>query len=257
MPTSPKTGIDISTLEKLIQNKKISACIITAVFQNPLGHIMSRENKIKLVNLAVQYKIPIIEDDLYGECSFNNKNYHPLKYYDRTDIVIYCSSFSKTLSPGSRTGWLISGKYQSQCESIKIAETFGGPVVIQAAMADFLFENGYDYHIRKLKKHISIQTHQIKQLILRYFPQDIKITNPEGGYFLWIELDKKINAMELFHMAVKKQISIIPGPVFTTGNKYNNCLRISCGAPVTQKTEYGIKQISQMISELSTYSLRK
>jgi len=247
IPTSPETGIDLISLEQLIQNQKISACIISAVFQNPLSFIMPRENKIKLVNMATQYNIPIIEDDLYGECSFNNKSYHPLKYFDSSGIVLYCSSFSKTISPGSRTGWLISGQYQVRCESIKIAETFGGPVIIQAAMADFLHERGYDYHIKKLKKDISVQTHQIKQLILRHFPRDIKITNPEGGYFLWVELNKEINTMELFHKAVKKKISIIPGPIFTTENKYQNCLRISCGSPITQKTEYGIKTIADMI----------
>lgn len=247
LPTSPDKGIDLVTLEQLIKNKKVSACIITATFQNPLGHIMPQASKRKLVDLAARYNIPIIEDDLYGECSFNNKNYHPLKYYDYADIVLYCSSFSKTLSPGSRIGWLIPSQYKLQCESIKIAETFGGPVIVQAAMADFLHENGYEYHIKRLRKFISVQTHQVKQFILKYFPSDIKVTNPQGGYFLWIELNKNINTMELFHEAIKNNISIIPGPVFSTSNKYNNCFRISCGSPITEKIEHGIKKLAKMI----------
>lgn len=249
IPCSSYAGLELDALKTKLQTTKISACIVSANIQNPLGFVMPSEQRQELLKLAERFDFTIIEDDIYGECRFDNKTQHPLKAIDSNNRVIYCSSFSKTVSPSMRIGWLIGGQLQKRCEQIKFSESLGGPVLLQQAMADFLQDGGYNFHMKKFRKKIAQQTFQIKSLLLENLPTNVKVSQPVGGFFLWLELDDTKDSMFIFNRALQEKIGIVPGPIFSTNPKmFKNCIRISCGSPITEKLENGIVTLAEIIN---------
>lgn len=251
IPTSAVAGLQVDVLAKVLERTKVHACICSANFQNPLSSVMPLERKRQLIALCRQHDMSLIEDDIYGECSYDNSVYAPLKQLDEDGLVMYCSSFSKTVSPGVRVGWLAGGKYHKRCAEIKFAESLGGPALLQQAMAEFLESGGYNYHIRNFRKRIARQSYKIKELLVRYLPEQTKISSPKGGYFLWVELPASVDSMALFSAALENKIGLVPGPVFSCNQKlFTNCIRISCGSPVTREMELGIKKLGTLIAAM-------
>lgn len=172
-----------------------------------------------------------------------------MKSFDQSGSVIYCSSFSKTISPGMRIGWLIGGKYHSRCRNIKISQTLGGSSLLQAALADFLERGRYENHVRRFQRIIARQALEMKMLLSASLPDYTAISSPRGGFFLWIELPDNVDTLELFSRALDEKISIAPGQAFCTGKRFSNCFRISFVNPVTDETRVGIKKLGKMIEE--------
>ncbi|MBN1649186.1 MAG: PLP-dependent aminotransferase family protein [Spirochaetales bacterium] len=240
IPTLPDSGMDLDILAAVMKAGLVRACIFTTCFQNPLGFLMPEKNRQRITELGKIHGVTLIEDDIYGECSFENRPEQPAKAYDKSGNIIYCSSLSKHISPGIRTGWMIPGKYLQKCEFHKMNRTFGGARFLQKAVSLFLKEGGYDYHLRIFRKNIVRQTCMIRQLVAEHFPEGTKISDPKGGYFLWIELPPEVDSMVFFRNALEAGIGTVPGPVFSSSGKYRNCIRISCGTPVTPVIANGI-----------------
>ncbi len=248
IPTDPIRGIDLNILEEVVSKKRVKICIVSASFQNPLGFIMSTNDKQKILELSEKYAFLIVENDIYSETGYSQNNFRSIRSFDSKDRVLYCSSFSKAISPGIRIGWIIAGKYLHQCELIKSSESLGGVNLLQKSMADFLNKGGYDFFIKKFRKKLAEQMYEIKNKIIDLFPKNIKISNPLGGFYLWVELPSHIDSIKLFEDSFAKNIGIVPGVAFTTSNRYLNCIRISCGAPVTDKTINAIKILANLIN---------
>ena len=249
VPTSADKGIDLDSLETAVKNEDVKAVMMTAAFQNPLGFVMPEINRKKAVELAEKYNITIIEDDLYSDCSHNFSAERPVKSFDKNGHVIYCSSFSKTLSPGLRIGWMMGGKHHRRCRKLKITQNLGGSPVLQAAMADFLQNGRYVNHVKKFQKSISRQALEMKILLSGYFPEDTAISNPYGGFFFWLEINREIDTIKLFRKALDHKISIAPGEVFGNGGRFRNCLRISFSFPVTDRIRDGVRTLGSMIKD--------
>lgn len=247
IPVSPETGIDIERLESVLEQESVQGIILTAAFQNPIGFVMPTENKQKVVHLAEKYRVPIVEDDLYSDCSHHMTVERPLKSYDLSGNVLYCSSFSKTISPGVRIGWISGGVYHKKCRSLKSITSLGGAPFIQAALADFLKRRGWENHVKKIQRDISRQASELKALLREFLPESIKISKPKGGLFYWIELEEGLDSVKLFEDCLKSGISIVPGPAFGSGDRFRNCFRISFGSPVTEGIRDGVKKLGELI----------
>jgi DNA-binding transcriptional MocR family regulator len=254
--THPQTGLDLEHFKKALEKHSIRVLVSSATLQNPLGFSTSSEHKKSLVELCKKNKVTLIEDDVYGECLFQPELIRPLKHYDQSQNVIYCSSFSKTTCPGYRIGWMIAGKNHTQVTRAKMSQTLGGSSLIQEAMALFLEEGSYEYHIKKFRKAIASQVFQYRQLILDTFPKNTKVSSPQGGFFLWVELpeDLQINTAKLFDRAILEcGVSFVPGPTFCAEwsdnhqplHPLNSCLRISCGAPLTPEIKAKVLALGQ------------
>jgi len=246
IPTDPERGISLSALELAIEKWNIRSVVIVPNFSNPLGYCMPEKRKKKLVKILSAYNIPIIEDDVYGDLGFDQVRPSVLKKYDRSDTVISCSSFSKTILPGLRVGWIVPGRYYNQIEFKKYVTNLATPTLSQMAIADFLVHGGYERYLRQVretyKNHIAIVT----QAIVKYFPQGTRITQPKGAFVLWIELPKSIDAMALYESALKENISIAPGPIFSASQKYRNFIRISCAQPWGDKLDSGLLTLGRL-----------
>ena len=248
--SDPVTGIDLGYLQKLIRKSSIKACVFVPTFNNPFGSCMPDENKKKLVELVTSNNIPLIEDDIYGELYFGKNRPRTCKYYDTKGLVMYCSSISKSLAPGYRIGWAIPGKFTEQVKQMKRIQNISCPTLTQAAIAHFLKHGRYEYHLKNLRKALHTQSLRYVQAIIKYFPPDTKVSRPQGGFILWLELNKKINAFRLRSIAMEHKISIVPGKIFSSGTNYTNCIRLSFGKPWSKEVDEGLMMLGKLIKEM-------
>ncbi len=250
IPGCPEEGIDPKAFEKTIGSNKIKACLLNSNFQNPLGSVMSKENKAAIIHMAQKYNIPIIEDDIYGDLFFGDKRPTTFKSLDKKGMVLYCSSFSKALAPGLRTGWTVPGIFKNTVIRMKLNTAISTPGINQAVVARFVKTGAFDRHLRQLRNKLKNQASAMAIAVSKYFPSDTQITFPKGGMFIWIVLNKKIDSMEIYQRAYQKKISILPGTICSSTDRYKNCLRINCGIKWSQRLEDGIKTIGQIIKNL-------
>ncbi|MDX2048072.1 MAG: PLP-dependent aminotransferase family protein [Chitinophagaceae bacterium] len=248
--SDPVTGPDLDCLRKAIKNFSIKACLFVPSFSNPLGSCMPDEKKKELVEIITQHNIPLIEDDIYGEMYFGRSRPRTCKYYDTKGLVMYCSSLSKSLAPGYRIGWVIPGKFTEKVTQLKMIHSISTNTLSQVAMADFLSKGRYEYHLKKLRKALHTQCLKYLQGIMQYFPEDTKVSRPQGGFVLWIELNKKINAYKVCTEALKHNISVAPGQIFSSCSCYKNYLRISYGKPWNEDVEYGLMMLGKVIKKM-------
>jgi DNA-binding transcriptional MocR family regulator len=249
IPTDPVWGMDIDYLAQAIPRFNIKACLVVNNFNNPLGSCMPDERKKQLVEMLAKREIPLIEDDIYGELYFGKTRPKTCKTFDRKGLVLHCASFSKSLAPGYRIGWTIPGRYKEQVIRLKRMHTVSTNTLVQAAVADFLSNGRFELHLRHLRKALHTQSLRYIQAVCEYFPEDTCITRPQGGFTLWIEMNKKINAYKLHKRALKLNIGIAPGQIFSSQGRFENCFRLSYGEPWSQKIEEGIKTLGKLLRE--------
>jgi len=248
--SDPVTGLDLDCLQSVLKTSDVKACVVIPNFNNPLGSCMPDENKKKLVEIVTKQNIPLIEDDIYGELYFGKNRPRTCKYYDTKDLVLHCSSLSKSLAPGYRIGWIIAGKFIEQVKQAKRMQNISCPTLTQAAMAHFLQIGRYEYHLKIMRKALHTQCLKYMQAIIDYFPEDTKLSRPHGGFVLWVELNKKVNTFKLRTEAMKHHISIIPGKIFSTSCNYSNCLRISFGKPWSDDIDYGLMMVGRLVKKM-------
>jgi DNA-binding transcriptional MocR family regulator len=227
IPSSPQDGINLDILSYAMKHNPLAACVLISNYSNPLGGVMPDEKKKDLVQMLGTRNVPLIEDDVYGDLSFSNGRPASCKAYDRKGLVIVCSSFSKTLAPGYRIGWMVPGRLRDRVERLKTIFNVATASPTQLAVAEFLANGGYDHHLRTVRKAYARQTAQMREAIGRYFPDGTRVTRPEGGFILWVEMPEQVDAVRLYHDALKRGISIAPGPIFTMGDRFTNCIRLN------------------------------
>jgi DNA-binding transcriptional MocR family regulator len=219
-------------------------------FSNPLGSLMPDEKKQRLVRLLAARGIPLIEDDIYGDCYFGRSRPFVCKAWDRTGNVILCSSFTKSLAPGLRVGWMAGGRLQRQVEMLKFISSIATPELPQLAIAEFITNGGYDHHLRKMRAAFQRQVQQTTEAVAEHFPEGCKLTQPAGGFVLWVELPPQVDAVRLFELAREQRIAIAPGPMFTNTTRYRNFIRLNCGNLWTRRLELAVVQLGQLARQM-------
>ena len=149
---------------------------------------MPDDRKRELVELLARHDIPLIEDDVYGDLAFGPSRPVAVKAYDEKGLVLYCSSFSKTLAPGYRVGWIAPGRYQRKVQQLKSLFNIATATPTQLAIAEFLTNGGYDHHLRTIRRVYSRQMEKVRDAVARHFPPGTRVTRPEGGFVLWVEM---------------------------------------------------------------------
>ncbi|MGD9010494.1 MAG: PLP-dependent aminotransferase family protein [Desulfobacteraceae bacterium] len=228
IPSSDVNGMHLNTLRFVLENHSVKAVFSISNVNNPMGFSMPREKKKALVTLLDEYGIPLIEDDIYGDLGFRRRA-HPCKSFDTKDNVLLCSSFSKTIAPGVRVGWIVPGKYYDPVVETKTLLNISTASMNQIAMARFLKDGGYERHLRSLRKTLSAQVTAMRAAILKYFPKGTLVSRPSGGHLLWIELPQGIDAEVIYHKAMEQDILIAPGHLFSIKPHYTHCMRLNAG----------------------------
>ncbi|WP_017303123.1 PLP-dependent aminotransferase family protein [Spirulina subsalsa] len=249
IPTHPVEGISLEYLETALAQGKVAACALVSNFSNPSGHCMSDQKKKQLVALLTHYQVPLIEDDVYGEIYFEAARPKAIKAFDTEGLVLYCASVSKILSPGLRVGWLVPGRYQGQVELLKIAVNVTTAIAPQLTVAAFLANGGYDRHLRHLRRAYQTQMARMTQAICEYFPPETRVSRPQGGHVLWLELPSHFDSMILYREALEQQISIAPGIIFSPSESYRNCLRLNAGLLWSSELDHAIQTLGLLTKQ--------
>ncbi|UFQ98938.1 GntR family transcriptional regulator MpaR [Pseudomonas wenzhouensis] len=250
IPVHPREGIDLGALSESLKQLPIKACWFMSSLQNPLGASMSEEKKQALYELLVEHQVPLIEDDVYAELYFGSHPPKPVKSFDREGLVMHCSSFSKSLAPGYRIGWVAGGRYAEQIARLKLMTTISPSVPAQAALADYLQHGGYDRHLRKLRHALEMQQSAMLASAARHFPASTRVTRPSGGYFLWFEFPERLDSLQLLRLALAQGISLAPGPIFSASQGFRHCARLNYGHPWNPRSEQAMEVFGRLVAGL-------
>ena len=227
IPTHPRDGVCIDTLRRVLRRNKVAAGLFTPNYNNPLGSCMPDDRKRELVELFSERGVPLIEDDIYGDLAYSIHRPKTAKAFDKTGNVLLCSSFSKTLAPGYRVGWIAPGRFKAEVLRLKSVSSLGTATPTQLAIASFLADGGYDRHLRRIRKIYARNAVLIAEAVSAHFPEGTRVTRPQGGHVLWVELPRKADSLELYEKARRAGVSIAPGPIFSSQRKYRNFIRLN------------------------------
>ena len=249
IPTCAQDGMSLPALEAAIAEHDIKAVWAMPTFQNPTGSTMPPRNKQALVQLLARHAIPLIENDVYGDLYFDDERPVPAKTWDRCGGVLHCGSFSKSLAPGYRIGWVAPGRFFETVRQNKFLLSIGTNVAAQAAIADYLKHGGYELHLRRLRATLRGQRDQLLRAVARYFPPGTAVSRPRGGYVLWVQLPPgSIDALELMRRALDEGVSLAPGALFSPNGRHGGDLRLNYGHPWSAEMERGVETIGRLAS---------
>lgn len=247
--TDPREGIDLDALETAIARHRPAACWVMTNFQNPLGSMMPDGKKQALVELVTRHRLPLIEDDVYGELYYERRRPGATKAFDTEGWVMHCSSFSKTLAPGYRVGWTTPGRFLKQVTLQKLSTSLATSLPAQFGIARYLERGSHEKHFRELRLTLRKQRDLYIEAASHYFPEGTKISRPSGGYFLWLELPGTIDALALHHRAMDARISLAPGPMFSPAQRFANCLRLNVGHEFTSRMDAALQTVGTMAGQ--------
>ncbi|ANH67028.1 PLP-dependent aminotransferase family protein [Mitsuaria sp. 7] len=247
--THARTGVDVAALAAVLDRHPVKACWLMPNFQNPLGSLMPDAAKAALVALLAEREIPLIEDDVYGELYFGSRP-RPAKGWDKAGLVLHCSSFSKSLAPGFRVGWAAAGRFARDVSRRKLMSSLATPVPMQEGLSEYLRRGGYDRHLRQLRQALVTNRQAVLRIIAKCFPEGTRVTQPEGGYCVWVELPSQIDALELHRVALSHDISIAPGHLFSAEPRFTHHLRLNFGHPDNAQVEGALRTLGQIAKVL-------
>ncbi|HEY1847954.1 MAG TPA: PLP-dependent aminotransferase family protein, partial [Opitutaceae bacterium] len=239
VPVDEKKGLSLEALSVALDNNKVKAVIVTPNFHNPTGACMPNARKEQLYSILCDHDIVAIEDDIYGELHHGAIRPKPLKAWDREGRVMLCSSLSKSLSPGLCLGWVCAGRHHAKLEERKWSND---SIYAQKVAARFLQE-GYDRQLRRMRSSFREQVASARNAVLRYFPRGTRVTDPAGGFVLWVEFPAYVDTLKLRADALAEKIITAPGRIFSIRHQFQNHLRINCGLPWTVAFERAIQTL--------------
>lgn len=248
IPVTAEQGISVDALTEVLEKWGISACVVTPSFATPVGSVIPEGARNKLLELAERYQFKIVEDDIYGDLSFSHR-IPPLKQLDKNNSVILCGSYSKSLSRELRLGWVISSSEQKTLMRLKMVNMLALSRYVQQGLSDFLEDGGYDKHIRKQKVQLQQQRDQLIDLLFSHWRElgDIRVSQPEGGLTLWVELEEAYDVSASYLEAREQGIIITPGNLFTAQTQYRNCLRLSFAHPWNERRQMALIQLGEIL----------
>lgn len=246
IPTDPLEGIDPVALAEALQRWPVKACVVVSNFSNPLGCVLSDARKRELVALCSHYAVPLVENDIYGELGFSAQRPLAAKHFDQSDNVLYVSSFSKTLEPGLRVGWIAPGRHFARIAHLKYVSSLATPTIPQLAIARYLAQGGYDRVLRSAREAYARHIALMSAAVGRYFPEGTRISRPAGGFVIWLELPERVDTLALYEQALTRRITIAPGPLFSATGRYRHCLRLTCALPWDSGLEEALATLGRL-----------
>ncbi len=247
VPTCPEEGVITRRLTEVLDRHDVKACIFSTTVNNPLGVTMPDKDRKRLVSILTERKIPLIEDDVYGDLRFDGERPTPVQFLGDDIDVMTVGSFSKTVAPGYRIGWIVTNKRQAEVHRLKRAFSLNSGVVQQLTIADFMASGDYARHLKALRPVLKRNCERMTALISRHFPESTRISQPDGGSVLWLELPKQVCAETLFDEALDAGISIAPGRIYTPCGCYENFIRLSFGHRWDERTEDAVKWLGNRV----------
>lgn len=250
IPEHPEHGIDLEAFEQAVNQYDIKVCLMMLNGQNPIGFTVSDDNKYKLAKILHDHQIHLIEDDVYEELYYGNKKPLPMKYFDQQNLVLHCSSFSKTLGAGFRIGWVHAGKFSESIQHLQLMSTLSVNPFIQNALTEYLSHRHYEKHLTTLRSALQRYKKQFYLYLKAHLPENCKIHNYPSGYFLWIELPPHIDSLRIYELLIEQNIGIAPSILFNTLHDQQHHIRINCSFELNDSLKLALQQVVETIKQL-------
>ncbi|MEW6163699.1 MAG: PLP-dependent aminotransferase family protein [Pseudomonadota bacterium] len=252
IPTDPETGLSVPALDLATRDGGVAAVLLVPNASNPLGSVMPDGEKQKLARLMAARKVPVIEDDIYGDLCYGAQRPWPLKAFDKSGNVMLCASFSKSLSPSLRIGYVAAGRHHAAVALQKMLASGGTNPITQRVLAETLEAGAYERHVRALRRHFQNQVEQMMAAVARHFPAGTRTARPRGGFVLWVELPAGTDTAALWRRALAAGIACVPGDLFSPSGLYRNCLRLNCGNPWSETIEAAVRRLGKLAAEAAS-----
>jgi 2-aminoadipate transaminase len=247
---SDNDGMRVAEVERAIMAapRRPKFIYVVSQFHNPKGTTLTLERRHILLDIARRYRVPILEDDPYGELRYLGAPLPPLAAMDTDGLVIYLSTFSKTLSPGMRIGWTHSSEeiFRALVRAKQAADLHTNTIQ-QHAAATLLATFDFDAHVERIKSVYGERRNVMVAALAEYFPDTAQWTRPEGGLFLWVELPEGVCAEELFEKAIKERVAFVPGTSFFAAAARRNFMRLNFSNCSPSLIDEGIRRLGNLL----------
>lgn len=239
-------GMDPERVEKILQQHRIKFMYVLPNFHNPAGTTISYERRRRLVELAAKYGVFIVEDDPYGELRFEGEDIAPLMSMHKEN-VIYLSTFSKTLSPGIRLGWIVaSERVIARLVQAKQGADLQTGTFVQYVAHDIVGRGIIKSHVKRIRSVYKERRDVMLAAMEEYFPPGVTWTRPQGGLFLWVRMPEHVDSEELLKVAVEEKVAFVPGVAFyPDGKEGHNCMRLNFSYAKPEMSREGIRRLGQ------------
>ena len=243
-------GMKMDALEEALKANPNTKLIYTVPnFQNPTGRTMTEERRKQLAELAEKYDVYVLEDNPYGEIRFAGQHVPAVKSFDKSGHVLYMSTFSKTLAPGFRLGWLVADEdVVNKLTVLKQSADLHTDNLAQFAVAQFFADNDVDAHVKEISALYGKRKNLMLEGIKKYFPEGVKYTNPEGGMFLWVEVPGVDDTVELFKECLEHDVAFVPGDPFFAGEAQPGAFRLNYSNMKEDQIEVGLKRLGAALT---------
>jgi len=242
-------GMIIDQVRAMIEKHRPKLIYTVSNFQNPTGITMSEERRRALVDVAMEYDIPIIDDNPYGDIRFSGEHVPTLKSYGG-DEVIALRTFSKVLAPGMRVGWMNGpADIMPQFEKVKQCTDLHTNTIGQALIYEYVKAGKLEPHIEEVRKSYRGKRNLMVETMKATFPEGVRWTEPEGGLFLWVELPVHMSANDLFSKAIERQVAYVWGEPFFANGGGKNTLRLNFATASLEDIEIGIGRLAVLLNE--------
>jgi 2-aminoadipate transaminase len=241
-------GMDLDALESVLEQTRVKLIFCGPTFQNPTGFTMPLAARQRLLELALRFQVPIVEDDVYGALRYRGRQIPPLKALDSTGLVIYLNSFSKVGFPGLRVGWLVASRpVIERLRWAKQRADLHTNLIGQAVVQELGARGLLDKWIRKTCKVYAHKQDVLRRAIERCFPPDVHVIYPDGGMSVWVELPAFLDAAELLVKARERHMLFVPARYFYFQNPKHNALRLCYTALPDDKIEKGAAILGELL----------
>jgi 2-aminoadipate transaminase len=241
-------GTRVELIEDILNHEPVKFIYTLPNFHNPAGVTLSLERRKKLVDLAARHGVFIVEDDPYGELRFEGEDITPLVVLHKEN-TIYLSTFSKTLSPGIRLGWLVApSKVTARLVQGKQGADLHTSSFVQMIANDICQRGFLRQHVKRIRDTYKERCETMLGAMEQYFPPGVRWTRPKGGLFLWVILPEGVDCMELLEAAIAEKVAFIPGTAFyPDGNSGHNTLRLTFATASPEMIQKGIQRLGKAI----------
>ena len=244
-------GLNLEELDNALKDSKVKFAYTVPNFQNPTGLTYSAEKRKQIAKLFAKYNKVLIEDDPYGDLRFKGE-FLPYVGAEIPENSVMLGSFSKTVTPGMRTGFLITKNEELMHHLVtaKQSSDLHTNIFCQYILADYFEHNDFASHVEKIRALYKEQSNTMLEAMKEYFPAEVKFTQPEGGMFIWVTLPKGKSALNLFEKCMAQKVAFVPGDPFYTNKTNVNTLRLNYTNSSKETIVDGIKRLAEALKNL-------
>ena len=247
IPCDPNEGMDLNELRKALDHHPVKACLMSPTVSNPLGATLSVTSKHRLLDLLQEHQVPLIEDATFADLHYAGPP-PAVQSLDPNANVMLCASLTKTLAPGFRLGWVCPGRFMKQVCSYKRVLSGDQSEILQSTLAVYLENGGYERHLRRARQEMQVRMRAAVEAIHGGFPSGTRWTRPSGGFLLWVELPRAIEAETLQTAATEANLGVAPGNIFSALGQFQRHFRINVAQADTQRLIQAIQRFGGLIA---------